>query len=762
MDPSNDTKWEGLNSQEKFDRKWPVIQPIIQSILNYLDEGINSKNASKIVPYREQMEGYGVVYKLSLESEEDIKRMLYQKHKDVIASYARTQMLPRIQEKEGTRLLVAFVEQWAVFKVLNRWMQFFFRYLDNFFVKHQNLASTKDQGLHVFREVVFNTVEAKVTRAVLDVIDSDRNGEILDASFDLACFRQIAEVYRAMEPIECKVYVEKFEVPFIENAQVFYSRQAQQWLASDSTPEYLLKTEQAIEAECTRVKTYFQETTEPKVRKKCAETLLKEQQKRLLDNANSGFVEMLKQNKTDDLARVYRLFSQVDDAFPPIAVMLREHIIKDGRVILDQREADVAAAEAKDSKESTNDPAFINALLDLHARYQTMVEKQFNNDSVFQKELKYAFEDTVNTDIGKKSNAELLSAHADSVLKPGGGDEKLSESQIEDVLEKVVQLFSFLSDKDVFSEVYRNHLAKRLLNQRSASPFAEKSMIQKLKLKCGAHFTSKMEGMLNDFELVKDVQRKFQEAVTENPSMKLPIEFSCDVLTTGHWPTYKIVTPVLPPALTKCMETFETFYATQTNHRRLTWVHSLGNAIVKGSFKVSYDFQVTTLQAVAMLVFNRVADGKESLTFKQVNELLGNLEVDVAKKILHSLSCQKNVRVLVKEPDTKKIEETDSFKVAVDFQSKIRKVRIPMPSLEDSHNPQRVEEDRGLAIEAAIVRIMKARKRLQHNLLVTEVVNQLRTFKPAPKLIKKKVEHLIEREYLKRDENEANFYQYLA
>ena len=67
-----------------------------------------------------------------------------------------------------------------------------------------------------------------------------------------------------------------------------------------------------------------------------------------------------------------------------------------------------------------------------------------------------------------------------------------------------------------------------------------------------------------------------------------------------------------------------------------------------------------------------------------------------------------------------------------------------------------------LAIEAAIVRIMKARKRMAHNLLVTEVVNQLRTFRPAPKVIKKKVEHLIEREYLKRDEAEPNVYHYLA
>ena len=37
----------------------------------------------------------------------------------------------------------------------------------------------------------------------------------------------------------------------------------------------------------------------------------------------------------------------------------------------------------------------------------------------------------------------------------------------------------------------------------------------------------------------------------------------------------------------------------------------------------------------------------------------------------------------------------------------MRKIRIPMASLEESHNVKRVEEDRTIAIEAAIVRIMK-------------------------------------------------------
>ena len=89
-------------------------------------------------------------------------------------------------------------------------------------------------------------------------------------------------------------------------------------------------------------------------------------------------------------------------------------------------------------------------------------------------------------------------------------------------------------------------------------------------------------------------------------------------------------------------------------------------------------------------------------------------------------------------------------------------VRIPMASLDETHNPKRVEDDRSIAIEAAIVRIMKARKELPHQQLVLEVLQQLHFFRPNPKVVKRRIEHLIEREYLERSAEKTNVYRYLA
>lgn len=71
-------------------------------------------------------------------------------------------------------------------------------------------------------------------------------------------------------------------------------------------------------------------------------------------------------------------------------------------------------------------------------------------------------------------------------------------------------------------------------------------------------------------------------------------------------------------------------------------------------------------------------------------------------------------------------------------------------------------QDRSIAVEAAIVRIMKSRRSLEHTELMQEVMQLLQGFKPAPKLIKERIELLIDRDYLERDSENTSVYKYVA
>ncbi|KAH9259800.1 hypothetical protein BASA81_002222 [Batrachochytrium salamandrivorans] len=743
-----------------LDEAWDKIQPELDKLFGFMDGGLDNLPTT-VFTLREHAVAYSVVYKFCLcQSDPEASNVstsarLYERYEHTIRQYLKTRMLTVIQNKHGLALLQEFSQRYKLFTTLSRWFVKFFNYLDRFHVQFQGVLGLQACALKCFQEEVFDPVKANVTREILLLVERERMEG--DSSVDKLLLRECLDVYRAMERERLSVYEEDFECHLLQQSRQYYQIQAESWIAANSTPQYLTFTEAAINSEVRRVNDYLFPSTERKVKDLIAITCLQQQQTQLLGNETSGIKVLLQQDRSEDLGRLFRLFVMLDGGLEPVSRLVEEHIRQEGSVILDKRAQDVQ------EEAPSTDSQFIQSLLKLHDKYQTLVSVEFQMNNMMQKALKQAFETTMNTDLGKQTNAELMATYADSILKTGGGEDKLDESQIEDMLEKIVSLFSFLSDKDVFVEVYRGLLAKRLLNQRSASPFAEKSMIQKLKLKCGHHFTSKLEGMLTDLSLGQDIQVKFQQhllAATPGDSA-LGMEFGCEVLTTGHWPSYKLLELAVPQVMQRCMDVYTTFYNTQTKHRKLTWVHSLGRATVKGQFKQTYDFEVTTLQAIVLLLFNQQGQGQQ-LSLQQITDQLQLREhVEVVKKTLHSLACNK-VQVLIKTPPGKKIDEGDAFHVDSTFQSKIRKIKLPAASLEENVSTQRIEEDRSMAIEACIVRVMKARKRLQHNLLITEVTNQLRQFKPNPKMIKKKIEHLIERDYLARDETEVNFYNYLA
>lgn len=153
---------------------------------------------------------------------------------------------------------------------------------------------------------------------------------------------------------------------------------------------------------------------------------------------------------------------------------------------------------------------------------------------------------------------------------------------------------------------------------------------------------------MNDLTIGAESSRAFEAFCKENPEKTKigKVEFSVQILTTGHWPQYKTFHEInLPPIMHRCTQAFKEYYDAKTSHRRLTWTHSLGNAVVKSTFKKSsYELEVTTLQAIVMLAFNT-----DSLAGSAANGVVSfsslletyNMPEDVLKKVLHSLSCGK-------------------------------------------------------------------------------------------------------------------------
>jgi len=156
-----------------------------------------------------------------------------------------------------------------------------------------------------------------------------------------------------------------------------------------------------------------------------------------------------------------------------------------------------------------------------------------------------------------------------------------------------------------------------------------------------------------------------------------------------------------------------------------------------------------------------LSDKSESLSTSDIAQEMGST-IDVIKRVLHSLSCGK-YKVLLKTPSSKTVSEDDKFEANEKFSSKVRNFEIVMASLNNLKQgaKEKAKEDRSYAIDAALVRTMKARKRMAHKDLISEVLRQLQTFTPESKYVKKRIESLIEREYIRRVD-ETKEYEYLA
>ncbi len=360
----------------------------------------------------------------------------------------------------------------------------------------------------------------------------------------------------------------------------------------------------------------------------------------------------------------------------------------------------------------------------------------------------------------------MLAAYCDNLLK---GAMKLTDQDLDAQLQRCIEIFSNLIDKDMFADTHRSLLAKRLLNKRSVSTDAEKSVVGLMKMQCGAQFTSKLEGMLNDFNLATDMQSEYEAHLRDSRTgsgadagKHSAVAFNVTVLTAGFWPSTKARNATYPVELLTLKNHFNDWYKNKHNLRSLQWIVSLGDVSIKVLLhKRDYEVTVTTIQAIVLCVLN---DSAREFTFEEIRELSGLDDTEALKRVLHSLSCQK-FKILLKKPDSRAVSTSDSFRTNRDFKNPLKKFRVPMATLDDSveggANSKNLNEERGTIVDACIVRIMKARKVLAHTQLQFEVLRQITTFQPDPKFIKQHIESLIEREYLARDETDSKSYKYL-
>ncbi|KAG6836528.1 hypothetical protein H0H93_007074 [Arthromyces matolae] len=209
-------------------------------------------------------------------------------------------------------------------------------------------------------------------------------------------------------------------------------------------------------------------------------------------------------------------------------------------------------------------------------------------------------------------------------------------------------------------------------------------------------------------------------------------------------------------------EWFDSRIGKHSNHK-LHWDHALGTATLVGRFKPgNKELSVSLYQALVLLLFNSAEEWRYRDILEQTR-----IEPAELKRVLQSLACAKK-KVLKKLPPGRDVDETDSFRFNVDFQDIHAKVHINsiqakiLPE-ESIRTNESIEGDRVYYLEAAIVRVMKARKELTYEQLKAATIEAVKNhFVPTVDSIKKRIDVLVEREFLERSDEDKNKFKYIA
>ncbi|XP_074863942.1 cullin-4B [Carettochelys insculpta] len=607
-----------------------------------------------------------------------------------------------------------------------------FLFLDRTYVlQNSMLPSIWDMGLELFRTHIISDqkVQNKTIDGILLLIERERNGEAIDRSLLRSLLSMLSDL---------QIYQDSFEHRFLEETNRLYAAEGQRLMQEREVPEYLHHVNKRLEEEADRIITYLDQSTQKPLIATVEKQLLGEHLTAILQK---GLNHLLDENRIQDLSLLYQLFSRVRGGVQVLLQHWIEYIKAFGSTIVINPE---------------KDKTMVQELLDFKDKVDHIIDVCFLKNEKFVNAMKEAFE----TFINKRPNkpAELIAKYVDSKLR--AGNKEATDEELEKMLDKIMIIFRFIYGKDVFEAFYKKDLAKRLLVGKSASVDAEKSMLSKLKHECGAAFTSKLEGMFKDMELSKDIMIQFKQYM-QNQNVPGNIELTVNILTMGYWPTYVPMEVHLPPEMVKLQEIFKTFYLGKHSGRKLQWQSTLGHCVLKAEFKEGKkELQVSLFQTLVLLMFN---EGEE-FSLEEIKQATG-IEDGELRRTLQSLACGK-ARVLTKSPKGKDVEDGDKFTCNDDFRHKLFRIKINQIQMketveEQASTTERVFQDRQYQIDAAIVRIMKMRKTLSHNLLVSEVYNQLK-FPVKPADLKKRIESLIDRDYMERDKENPNQYNYIA
>lgn len=780
---------------------WRVLEENGINVL--LDVLLGTRAYSKPFGTKSYTSLYTISYKMCVASGSDYSKALYDLYKDSVnnvVEYHLKSLISNINQADSF-FIRAFINVYEIHKLFTKWMWRLFMHLDRGVVAILKLPSLTSVSLSSFYCKIYKSIKHQLILSIIDQINRERNGEMIDRDSLRRCIHiiEVMGVYSTdfnvdqidkvgISSSQLVSYLEDFEVPFLQASNFDYEVFSASWSQSLDIIEYLERVHSAMEQQDSLVQTCMHTLTLPKLLKICHYQLVVTQAPKLQVGAKfllslicdeicesaapvRADCQPANQRKSAHqyLRALFGLLRKAKvlggsnptyDLFPLFSAAVKEFVLEVTQKTVEEQKRYFNRDGPDDKKLSSSRESSYQHIDTLLRFIEKLKSTGLWPEPVFADAACEGLKQMINKVCTSASSfADQLASYVVSMLR-NQKLLKLAEEEYEIKMDHCILLFSLLVNKDVFIEVFRTQLGRQLLCRSlegSVDLDRERAVVSRLKAKCGMQFTSRVQGMLTDMLLASQVNLEFQNHchVTQGCDEYPLINFNVLVLTNSFWPSQLYSAVTLPKNIEHFQQTFAEWYQSKhgSSSRRIKWCNWTGDAVVRADIAGrQYQIELTTAQAIVLVSFS--CDNSEA-TIEQISSRTGIEDKRMLTSLLRSLSTPRQP-LLVKTSDS-------LFRSNSSFKNKLRRIRIPKNEISSdcSRQDKNVIEDRTFAVSAAIVRVMKSRRTSSHQCLQAEIMRQLVTFEPEPRLIKKEVEKLIEREFLCRSREDPTVYIYI-
>ena len=438
---------EHCKNQKQFPLQWQQIQPIVQDLLKLDWNKFATVQAKICVCDDRDSEGA------------DALRNALQAEILQFISEAREQILVN---KDALCLLRAYSQEWTKFSALSDYFFLLFQILENVSKgnKYESYdgTTTKDNSivrklmLNMWNENIFAELEECLQSAVMELVHTERNGEVVDSNLVTVIRETYVNLY-TNDKNHLTIYYTRFEKPYLDDTKDFYNAKCQEYLAVNGIRNYMAWADAKLKEEEERAKKYLETASNSNSNSKectsmatfmdvCVQVFVASFKDLML----AEVAQMIRDNEAEQLALMFGLVDRIPDGINPVLRDLETHIFKQG----------LADMEITSETILSGPEQYVQKLIDLFYRFSSLVENAFLNDPRFLVSRDKAYQKVVNdTSVLPTKNRytcvtgriqpeskcpELLANFCDLLFRKSPRSKKISLEEMQQKAKEIVKI----------------------------------------------------------------------------------------------------------------------------------------------------------------------------------------------------------------------------------------------------------------------------------------------------------------------------------